>query len=198
MEHTARFIVFALRLTGVPVYREGLSIATPTRELVRRRSMRGLALLVACFTGGVLFAYLRYRSLGRALRHRGGAVVPVVANWLRAYLIVMLGEISGGRLRSTSTICSTAGSSSASSPCCCSASRRWREDDPTARRRVDPRFPGGRVAHTERVRGRRHCGGRGDAVWPAVASHLDGDPADAPPALAVPDAGDWQMAGHGR
>ena len=46
-----------------------------------------------------MFAYLNYHSLKRRLIFLAVAVaVPIVANWLRAYLIVLLGHVSGNKL----------------------------------------------------------------------------------------------------
>jgi EpsI family protein len=48
---------------------------------------------------GALFAYLTYRSLKRRLIFLAAAiVVPIIANWVRAYLIVLLGHVSGNQL----------------------------------------------------------------------------------------------------
>jgi len=59
----------------------------------------GLRYLIASLTVGCVFAYLYYRSLGRRLAFIAASiVVPVVANWLRAYMIVMLGHLSGNRI----------------------------------------------------------------------------------------------------
>ena len=48
---------------------------------------------------GCLFAYLSYRSpLRRRLSWRHRFVVPIVANWVRAYMIIMLGHLTDNRL----------------------------------------------------------------------------------------------------
>jgi EpsI family protein len=48
---------------------------------------------------GCLFAYLSYTSLTKRLIILCVAIlVPVVANWLRAYMIVMIGHLSGNEL----------------------------------------------------------------------------------------------------
>jgi EpsI family protein len=48
---------------------------------------------------GTLFAYLNYQSARRRWIFVGVSIlVPVAANWLRAYLIVMLGHLSGNKL----------------------------------------------------------------------------------------------------
>ncbi len=59
----------------------------------------GVRYLLASLTVGTLFAYLNYRSLKRRLIFVGVSIlVPVAANWIRAYMIVMLGHLSGGKL----------------------------------------------------------------------------------------------------
>ncbi len=96
MEHTADFTVAALRLTGIPVYREGQFFTIPTGNWSVVEACSGLRFLIASVTVGVLFAYLTYRSPARrALFIAASIVVPIVANWARAYMIVMIGHLSG-------------------------------------------------------------------------------------------------------
>ncbi len=96
MEHTADFTVFALRLTGVPVYREGQLLMLPTGNWSVVEACSGLRYLIASLTLSFLYAYLTYRSYSRrAIFIVASVVVPVVANWLRAYMIVMIGHLSG-------------------------------------------------------------------------------------------------------
>lgn len=95
MEHTADFVVFALKLSGIPVYREGQSFMIPSGAWSVVEACSGLRYLTASLTLGVLYAYLMYRSPGRrAIFVALSAIVPIVANWLRAYLIVMIGHLS--------------------------------------------------------------------------------------------------------
>ena len=95
MEQTADFAVFALRLTGVPVYREGLYFTVPSGNWSVVEACSGLRYLIASLTLGCLYAYLTYRSLTRrAIFIALSIVVPIVANWLRAYMIVMIGHLS--------------------------------------------------------------------------------------------------------
>ncbi len=55
--------------------------------------------LIASFMVGCLYAYLSYRSpLRRAAFIAASIVVPIVANWMRAYMIVMLGHLSDNKL----------------------------------------------------------------------------------------------------
>ena len=99
IDFTAAFVVLGLKLSGVAVLREGnqLTLSNSTRSVVEACS--GLRYLIACATVGLLFAYLSYRSWWRRLLCVGAAlVVPITANGLRAYLIVMLGYASDMKL----------------------------------------------------------------------------------------------------
>ncbi len=99
MEWTADFVVLALQWTGVPVFREGLNFVIPTGRWSVIDECSGVRYLMASFMVGSLFAYLNYRSYRRrALFMAFSIAVPIVANWLRAYFIVMLGHLSGNRI----------------------------------------------------------------------------------------------------
>lgn len=96
MQWTADFTVLGLRLSGIPVYREGLQFVVPSGNWSVVEACSGIRYLIASVMVGTLFAYLNYRSLRRRLVFTGiSIVVPVVANWVRAYLIVLLGDLSG-------------------------------------------------------------------------------------------------------
>jgi len=99
MEWTADFTVVALRWSGIPVYREGLQFVIPSGSWSVVEACSGIRYLIASITVGCLFAYLSYRSLTKRLIFVGVAIlVPLVANWLRAYMIVMIGHLSGNEL----------------------------------------------------------------------------------------------------
>lgn len=92
MHYTAEFTVYALRLTGVPVYHEGLFFTLPNSRWSVVEACSGLRYLIASLFVGALYAYLNYRSFRRrAIFMLIALVVPIVANWLRAYLTVMVG-----------------------------------------------------------------------------------------------------------
>jgi exosortase A len=96
---TADFTVAALRLSGIPVYREGQQFIIPTGSWSVVEACSGIRYLIASVMVGVLFAYLNYRTLRRRLMFIGVAiVVPLVANWVRAYLIVLIGHLSDNRI----------------------------------------------------------------------------------------------------
>ena len=99
MEWTADFTVSALRLSGIPVYREGLQFVIPSGNWSVVEACSGIRYLIASLTVGTLFAYLNYQStLRRVLFIAVSFFVPILANWLRAYLIVLLGHLSGNKL----------------------------------------------------------------------------------------------------
>jgi exosortase A len=97
--YTADFTVFALRLSGIPVLLEGNQISIPSGTWSVVEACSGVRYLIASVMVGALFSYLHYRSTRRRLLFMLVAVaVPIVANWLRAYMIVMLGHLSGNKL----------------------------------------------------------------------------------------------------
>lgn len=99
MEWTANATVIGLRLSGIPVYREGMQFVIPSGNWSVVEACSGIRYLIASLTLGTLFAYLTYRSqLRRLLFVAVSFIVPVLANWLRAYIIVVLGHLSGNKL----------------------------------------------------------------------------------------------------
>lgn len=99
MDWTAAFTVTALRATGIPVYQEGNQFVIPSGNWSVVEACSGIRYIIASVTVGTLFAYLNFVSLRRRLLFiLVSILVPVVANWLRAYMIVMLGHFSGNKL----------------------------------------------------------------------------------------------------
>jgi exosortase A len=99
MDWTADFTVAALQLTGIPVYREGNFFTIPSGQWSVVEGCSGLRYLIASITVGVLYAYLSYRKPWKRLLFIALSIlVPVLANWFRAYMIVMIGHLSDGKL----------------------------------------------------------------------------------------------------
>ncbi len=99
MQWTADFTVVALKLSGVPVYREGQSFVIPSGTWSVVEACSGVRYLLASLFAGVIYAWQMYRSpLRRAMFLLASVVFPIVANWLRAYFIVMLGHLSDNRI----------------------------------------------------------------------------------------------------
>jgi exosortase A len=99
MEFTANFTVAALQLTDIPVYREGTFFTIPSGQWSVVEGCSGLRYLIASVTLGCLYAYLTYRSAKRRFIFIIlSVVVPVIANGMRAYIIVMIAHLSGMKL----------------------------------------------------------------------------------------------------
>ena len=98
-DRTANFIIWAVRASGVPVYAEGYNLVIPSGRWQVVEGCSGVRYLMASIVVGSLYAYLNYRSTQKRLLFVAASiVVPIFANWLRAYGIVMLGHISSNKL----------------------------------------------------------------------------------------------------
>lgn len=96
MDQTADFTVAALQLTGIPVFREGNTITIPTGVWSVVEACSGVRYLIASVTLGIIYAYLTYRSRWRQILFvLASIIVPIFANGMRAYMIVMIGHLSG-------------------------------------------------------------------------------------------------------
>ncbi|KEZ77861.1 exosortase A [Salinisphaera hydrothermalis] len=93
---TAHLSVLALELTGVPVVMDGHFIDTPASAWHVAEACSGIKFFVATTAFGVLYAHLFYTSLRRRLVFVGCAlVVPIIANALRVYFTILIGEYFG-------------------------------------------------------------------------------------------------------
>lgn len=99
IDWTADFTVAALRLSGVPVFREANHFVIPSGAWSVVEACSGLRYLIASFMIGVVYAAIAYRSPWRRAAFIAASIlVPILANWLRAYIIVMIGHLSDNRL----------------------------------------------------------------------------------------------------
>jgi len=99
MDWTADVTILALRATGIPVFREGNFFTIPSGSWSVVEGCSGLRYLIASITIGVLFAYLTYTALWKRLAFVACSIaVPIIANWARAYMIVMIGHLSDMKL----------------------------------------------------------------------------------------------------
>jgi len=95
MEYTAKVTIWALRASGVAVHGEGLSFSLPTGNWSVIEECSGLHYLLAAVVLGALFAYLNFRTWTRRFIFLAVTLsFGIVANWIRAYLIVMLGHLT--------------------------------------------------------------------------------------------------------
>ncbi len=200
MDWTADFTVAALRLTGIPVFREGTFFTIPSGNWSVVEGCSGLRYLIASITVGVLYAYLNYTRLWKRLLFVLLAViVPIIANGMRAYMIVMIAHLSDMKLALgvdhliygwvffglVMLLLFWVGSF-------------WRDPAPAAAPAV-----GGEGQTPQRARRRMDLGMAGStvaalvvaAVWSLYAAHLDQASAgSSEPVLAVPmPAAGWSL-----
>lgn len=98
VEWTADFTVAALRFSGVPVYRTANHFIVPSGAWSVVEACSGIRYVIASLMVGTIYSALAYRSTSRRLMFLAASiVVPIVANWLRAYMIVMIGHLSDNR-----------------------------------------------------------------------------------------------------
>ena len=91
MNWTADFTVWMLEVTGTPVYREGLYFATPGGQFEVAKACSGIRYLLVSIALGALFAYLYLDGFRqRLLLILASIAIPIFANGLRAYLIVLI------------------------------------------------------------------------------------------------------------
>ncbi|MFL6658657.1 MAG: exosortase A [Massilia sp.] len=99
IEFTANFTVWAVQATGIPVLRNGTRFELPTGSWSVVEACSGVRYLISSVTIGCLYAYLTYRStLRRTVFIIMAIIAPVIANGLRAYMIVMIGHTSNMEL----------------------------------------------------------------------------------------------------
>lgn len=93
---TAHFAVRALAVTGTPALLDGRQILTPSATWMVADACSGVKFFIACSALGCLFAYLMYRRVWkRVLFVVLATVVPVIANGLRVYFTILIGETWG-------------------------------------------------------------------------------------------------------
>ncbi|MEA3643039.1 MAG: exosortase A, partial [Lamprobacter sp.] len=99
MGYTAHLSVLLLKLTGVPVYMDGYYISIPEADFVVVEACSGVRYLIASVALGLVYAYLNYDSLWRRLAFMVLAVVlPILANVLRVYTIIMTAHVTNGQI----------------------------------------------------------------------------------------------------
>ncbi|SFM23910.1 exosortase A [Ectothiorhodospira mobilis] len=95
-DFTAWISVALLRLSGIPTFSEGHYISIPAGDFVVAEVCSGIRYLIASVALGLVYAYLVYRSLWRRLAFVGlSIVVPILANGLRAYGIILIAHWTG-------------------------------------------------------------------------------------------------------
>lgn len=92
---TAWFSVLFLQLSNIPVYQDGLYLQTSTGMFEVAVACSGIRYLIASLAIGCLYAHLTYRSYKKQwLFILLSLVVPILANGLRAYGIIVIAHLS--------------------------------------------------------------------------------------------------------
>jgi len=99
IDRTADVTVAALQLTGVPVLREGRQFVLPSGSWSVVEACSGLRYLLAAIPLALLQVHLNRRTLRQRVIFVAAVIaLALVANWVRAWGIVMLGHLSDMRL----------------------------------------------------------------------------------------------------
>ena len=99
MEFTAHFSVRMIQLTGIPVYADGFFISLPSGDWSIVEGCSGVRYIIASVAVGALYAYMFYHNWWRRAAFMLLAIVtPIIANGLRAFMIIMIGHFSGMKL----------------------------------------------------------------------------------------------------
>jgi exosortase A len=92
---TADFLEIALKITGIPVYREAADFVLPTGRWSVISACSGLRYLIASVMLSTLFAYLNFRTAWKGILFIVVAITSsIVANWFRAYITVIVGHMT--------------------------------------------------------------------------------------------------------
>ncbi|NND46613.1 MAG: exosortase A, partial [Woeseiaceae bacterium] len=95
MEITADFAIGLLRLTGIPVLRDGLFLSIPSGNFVVAEACSGIRYLLAAMALGTLYAYLNYeKTYKRLIFIAFSFFLPIIANGFRAYGIIAIAYYS--------------------------------------------------------------------------------------------------------
>lgn len=96
---TALVMVSLLKLIGMPVFVEGRDVSIPSGNFTVAEACSGINYLIATLSVATMFAYLQFRSLKRRAVFMVAAVlVPLIANGIRAFGIVIIAHLSDYRL----------------------------------------------------------------------------------------------------
>jgi len=94
-EITADLSVMMLKWTSIPIYRSGLYIEIPQGRFLVAEACSGISFFIASIVIGSLYSYLNMQSgLRRVAFMSISALVPIVANAVRVFGIIVIGYLS--------------------------------------------------------------------------------------------------------
>jgi len=92
---TVRATALAFELTGTPAFVDETHIYTPHEEVLVLAQCSGAQYFQAGMTVGALYACTGFRSWSlRALVLAGFAAVAIAGNWIRVYVVILLGRLT--------------------------------------------------------------------------------------------------------
>ncbi|MGI9288780.1 MAG: exosortase A [Pseudomonadales bacterium] len=92
---TADIALWLLGVTGIPVFRNGLYLDIPEGRFVVAEACSGIRFFIASVAFGAIYAHVSYRKFWRKMAFMLVAILlPIVANGLRVYGIILVGHIS--------------------------------------------------------------------------------------------------------
>ena len=95
MDWTANATVLGLRLSGVPVFQQDRFFVIPSGSWSVVEACSGVRYLLTSFFVGTIFAYITYvRWFKRVVFVLWMLLLSLLANWVRAYVIVMVAHFS--------------------------------------------------------------------------------------------------------
>lgn len=95
---TADMSVALVRLSGIPIYREGMFLTIPNGQFEVAEACSGIRFLISSIALGSLFAYLFFNKwVKMGIFIAFSCIFPVIANGFRAYGIIMVGHLSDMR-----------------------------------------------------------------------------------------------------
>lgn len=91
-EITADISVYMLQLSGIPLFRSGLFIEIPQGKFLVAEACSGVSFLIASIVIGNLYAYMNLKTMRRRVFFVVlSVVVPILANAVRVYGIILVG-----------------------------------------------------------------------------------------------------------
>lgn len=98
MEATADLSLLFLRISGIPVYRDGMLLYIPEGTYEVARACSGIKFLTAMVALSSFYAYLMYDGWRKRITFVViGVVLAIVMNGFRAYLLILIGHLSDMR-----------------------------------------------------------------------------------------------------
>ncbi|MDG3088273.1 exosortase A [Vibrio hannami] len=92
---TADISVFAVRLSGIPVYRDGMYLTIPNGQFEVAEACSGIRFLISSIALGALFSHMFFEKIWKQVAFiLFSAIFPIIANGVRAYGIILVGHLS--------------------------------------------------------------------------------------------------------